>query len=162
MPKPESLKARMRLQLRAQNIIVNRLSESYKTTWKVTKQPPAEEEETTKVICSLKSFWVAQVFAWVFPSFLPSLRVFMTSWIWTLPDRQGSPEPWSSVGAKCNFWRHSTFSVDGGLVPPSCSFFPILHSSIQQPSKLVLLCTRLNTRVGNSNTDQFLQRLRTF
>ena len=64
MPKPESLKARMRLQLRAQNIIVNRLSESYKTTWKVTKQPQAEEEEeTTKVICSLKSFWVAQVFA---------------------------------------------------------------------------------------------------
>ena len=62
MPKPESLKARMRLQLRAQNIIVNRLSESYKTTWKVTKQPQAEEE-TTKVICSLKSFWVAQVFA---------------------------------------------------------------------------------------------------
>ena len=84
----------------------------------------------------------------------------MTSWIWTLPDRQGSPEPWSSVGAKCNSWRHSTFFGWGfPSFPPSCSFFPILlHSSIQQPSKLVLLCTRLNTRVGNS-TDQFLQRL---
>ena len=70
MPKPESLKARMRLQLRAQNIIVNRLSESYKTTWKVTKQPQAEEE-TTKVICSSPKFLGSPSFCLSFPQFSP-------------------------------------------------------------------------------------------
>ena len=61
----------MRLQLRAQNIIVNRLSESYKTTWKVTKQPQAEEKRQQKWFALSQKFLGSPSFCLSFPQFSP-------------------------------------------------------------------------------------------